>query len=164
MAKKKTLPTILVDTREKIPLNYEDDEAFSEVIYRKLDVGDYTIEGMEDIVAVERKAHVDELFVNFGTAKSSARIFGEGGVADRLMELSHKFVVIEQTWDDALNPEAYYVNRKGINRKSPWMPVAVINKSLLRLMLDYDIHVMFAGLQAQQVIKKILLAAYAKYI
>ena len=37
---------IIVDTREKYPWEFEGDPAFEDVIYRKLDSGDYSLEGM----------------------------------------------------------------------------------------------------------------------
>jgi ERCC4-type nuclease len=67
MAKPK--PKLIIDTREKQPWDFEADDAFEEVIYRKLDGGDYSIEGLEDIIVIERKASADELFLNFSQQK-----------------------------------------------------------------------------------------------
>ena len=50
-----TLPfRIVVDTRERKP--YFEDLGDEDVIHKKLDTGDYSIEGFENLVAVERKS------------------------------------------------------------------------------------------------------------
>ncbi|MCP4677616.1 MAG: hypothetical protein GY854_19295 [Deltaproteobacteria bacterium] len=51
---------IVVDTREQLPYSFDEDKADS--VRRKLAAGDYSIEGFEDRVAVERKTMDD--FVN----------------------------------------------------------------------------------------------------
>lgn len=153
MAKQK--PTLIIDTREKMPWDFEGDEAFEDVVYEKLDGGDYSIRGMEDIIVVERKATVDELFMNF--TKDKKRIHAE---FERLKEHKFKIVVVEETCDDIMNPHHYYVNKKNINRQSPKMPVAVVTSNLTKLMLEYDAHIIFGGMRAQAMARGILLHAY----
>jgi ERCC4-type nuclease len=155
MNKQKKKPTIVVDTREKQPWYWEDDDAFEEVVYKKLDGGDYSIEGMEDIIVIERKATVDELFTNF--TKDKKRIIAE---FDRLQDHRFKIIVVEETCDDIMNPNAYYVNKKKINKQSPKMPIAVVTSTLTKLMLEYDAHVIFGGMRAQAMARGILLHAY----
>lgn len=48
---------IVIDTREKLPYSFYDQD----VIRKKLDTGDYSIEGFEDTFAVERKSLSDYL-------------------------------------------------------------------------------------------------------
>ena len=60
---------IIVDTREKVGknkhiLDYFDKQGI-EWERRKLDYGDYTIEGLEDKIVIERKCSLDELALNF---------------------------------------------------------------------------------------------------
>lgn len=57
-----TIP-LVVDTRERKPYEFED---YSHVIKRKLDVGDYTLDGYEQTFAVERKS-LDDLANSLGT-------------------------------------------------------------------------------------------------
>lgn len=49
---------VVCDTREKIPYEFSTDV---EVVSEKLDTGDYTIQGFEDVFAVERKSLPDLL-------------------------------------------------------------------------------------------------------
>jgi len=148
-------PTIIVDTREKQPWDWECDDAFEEVRHEKLDAGDYSIDGMQHIITIERKATVDELFNNF--TKDKKRIAAE---FDRLKDHPFKFVVIEETCDDIMNPHKYYVNKKKINRQSPKMPIAVVTSNLTKLMLENNVQVIFGGLRAQAMARGILLHAY----
>lgn len=151
----KEKPVLIVDTREKLPWDWECDSAFSEVVHEKLDGGDYSIRGLEDIVVIERKASVDELFNNF--TKDKKRIVAE---FERLKNHKFKVIIIEETFDDVMNPQHYYVNKKNINRRSPKMPVAVVASNLTKLMLEQNVHVIFGGTKAQAMARGILLHAY----
>jgi len=151
----KSKPILIVDSREKTPWDFEGDDAFAGVLHTKLDGGDYSIQGMEDILVVERKATVDELFVNF--TKDRERIQAE---FERLRNHKFRIFVIEETCDDVLNPFKYYVNKKGINKKSHKMPVAVVASNLTNLMLEYNVHIIFGGSRAQAMVRGILLRAW----
>ena len=155
---KKKKPVLVIDTREKQPWEFDADDAFEDVVYRKLDAGDYSIEGMEDIIVIERKASVDELFSNF--TKNKERIYAE---FDRMQDHKFKIILIEESCDDILNPSAYYVNRKKINKSSPMMPTAVVTSNLTILMLEYGAHVIFAGTRGKAMARGILLKAYELY-
>lgn len=151
----KQKPILLIDTREKQPWCFDHDDAFAEVRYQKLDAGDYAIEGMQDILVIERKATVDELFNNF--TKDKKRIAAE---FERLKDHKFKIVVIEETCEDIMNPLRYYVNKKKINKFSPKMPVAVVTSGLTKLMLETNAHIIFGGMRAQAMARGILLHAY----
>ena len=151
----KLKPTLIVDTREKQPWRWEDDDAFEGVLYTKLDGGDYSLRGLENILVVERKATVDELFINFTTNRE--RIKAE---FERLGQHKFKILVVEETCDDVLNPYKYYINKKKINKKSPKMPVAVVASGLTNLMLEYNVHIVFGGTRAQAMVRGILLRAW----
>jgi len=151
----KIKPTLVVDTREKTPWDFEGDDAFEAIEYRKLDGGDYSIKGMEHLVAIERKATMDELYNNF--TKDKERITAE---FERLKDHKFRIVIIEESCEDIMNPGKYYVNRKGINKFSPMMPVAVVISSLTKLMLEHKVHIIFGGARAQSVARGILLESY----
>lgn len=155
---KKTKPKIIVDTREKTPWDWDGDEAFEEVIVRKLDAGDYSLEGLEDVVSIERKASADELLNNFMTNKQ--RIYAE---FERMKDYTFKFIIIEQDLETLMDPKSYYINRLKNRRKrppSPRMPIAIVVSNLTKLMLEHDIHVIFAGSRAQNMARGILLAVH----
>lgn len=150
-------PTILVDTREKIPFDFEGDNAFADVVYEKLDVGDYTLEGLEHIIAIERKYSADELYNNFGSKAGNKRIQAE---FDRMSDVKYKFIVIEETLEDIMNPDNYYVNQKRINKASPRMPCAVVVNALADLTFYKNVHVIYGGEKAQSVTRGLLLRVY----
>lgn len=52
-----SMPPIVIDTREKKPYSFYD----MNVVRRKMDTGDYSIEGFEDVFAIERKSLDDYL-------------------------------------------------------------------------------------------------------
>lgn len=149
------LPTLIVDTREKTPFNYEGDEEFEAIIHTKLDAGDYSLKGFEHLIVIERKANADELFNNFTQNKD--RIFAE---FERLRGHKIKIMIIEQSCEDIMNPLNYYVNKKGINKRAVSMPVAVVAANLNTLIVEYGVQVIFAGSKARSMTKNILLAAY----
>jgi len=56
---------IIVDSREKNPLYFRQSSTVDKVIVKKLNAGDYSIEGYEHIIAIERKSAPD-LFGTLG--------------------------------------------------------------------------------------------------
>ena len=149
------LPTLVVDTRERIPFDYEGDEEFEAIVHTKLDAGDYSLKGLEHLIVIERKANADELFNNFTQNKD--RIYAE---FERLRGHKIKIMMIEQSCEDIMNPQNYYVNKKGLNKRAITMPVAVVAANLNTLIIEYGVQVIFAGSKARSMTKNILLAAY----
>jgi hypothetical protein len=149
------LATLVIDTREKTPFDYEGDDEFEAIIHEKLDAGDYSLKGFEHLITIERKANADELFNNF--TKDKDRIFAE---FERLRNHKVKILMIEQSCEEICNPNNYYINKKGLNKRDPRMPVAVVANNLNLLIVEYGVQVIFAGSRARSMTKNILLAAY----
>jgi ERCC4-type nuclease len=82
---------IIIDSREQHPFYFRD----YEIINRKLATGDYSIEGLEHLLSVERKGSVSEIAGNF-TSKRFQDVLG------RLSELKYSYIVLESSWDDIL--------------------------------------------------------------
>jgi DNA excision repair protein ERCC-4 len=109
---------IAVDTRENRPFTFAGLRADARQQNRPLQVrtavktlasGDYSVEGLEDLVAVERKSKADL----FGTLGQGRERF-ERELA-RLQEMRFAAVVIEADWPDILlNPPGH----SGLNPKS----------------------------------------------
>lgn len=154
----KNKPTIIIDSREKTPWNFDNDEKFGGVMVAKLDAGDYSLDGLENIISIERKADVNELLSNFYFQKK--RLIAE---MERLRSVDHVFFIIEQELSDILNPNSYFVNTARKNKRGPYVPVGVVMSNLLDLMYDYGIHVIFAGTRAKDITRSLLLTAYKKY-
>lgn len=56
---------IIIDTREQHPFEFRPSKEIEGSVIRKLDIGDYSIEGYEDKIAIERKSPQD-LFKSVG--------------------------------------------------------------------------------------------------
>ena len=150
-------PTIIVDTREKYPFDFERDNDFNEVIYQKLEAGDYTLEGLENIVVVERKKSVDELYNNVSTKLKFDRFVRE---FNRMPK--YRFIVGEFTWEDIYSPSSYFINSRASKHKprSKKQPIAIILPKLINFMANFNVHIIPAGLKAQAITKHILLYFY----
>ena len=90
------LDKILVDTREKTPL-------FTGAKVIKLDTGDYTFEGYEHELAIERKSSVYEFARNITEKRFNDWV-------RRLAEFKHAYMVCEFTLDDV----AIYPKKSGV--------------------------------------------------
>ena len=105
---------ILIDTREKFPYSFFRHN--SEIV--KLDIGDYTIEGMEDILCIERKSSVSE-FAGWITQKKSKKQI------EKMQEYQFKYLVLEFTLEDVFK----YPVGSGIPKKA-WSKLRVKSKFL----------------------------------
>jgi hypothetical protein len=142
---------ILRDTREKKPWDFSKDKYFDGQKDVALKTGDYSLEGYEDDIVVERKKDVNELIANFTTDKR--RIYDE---VERLKKFRFAAIVVEQNLAEVLNSENYYVARKFKNRNAP---VAIVINNLLTIMMQHGIHVIFAGCKGKSITRGILVRA-----
>lgn len=148
-------PVLIQDTRERKPIDFSNDTAFSNIIVRKLDFGDYSLEGLENEICIERKADGGELLTNL--LQNKERIVAE---FERMSACKHKFVVIEQDLADLLNPKRYYGSKYFKNKMAA---PAMVMSYLSSLMLEQNVHVIFAGDYSKSIIRKILIAKYDSY-
>jgi len=81
---------ILVDTREKYPWDFYkcSSTATLELTSQKLDTGDYTIEGFEDILCIERKRTVSELAGNVTKARFTREL-------ERMSNFQYSYLICE---------------------------------------------------------------------
>lgn len=121
-----TLPVIIIDTREQQPYSF--DPAHALCVRRALAVGDYSLEGYEGSIAVERKSLED--FVS--SAVTSRERFGRELRA--LAEYDFACVVVEASMEDIL--EHRY--RAGIH------PASVFGATL-SIIIDVGVPVYFCS-------------------
>ena len=140
MAKSKPF-TIIKDTREQEGYTFEPSSSryhtCKGMVSRKLDTGDYSIEGLEDKLCIERKASVVEFANNVG--HDQARFLKE---IDRMQQFPYKFMIFEFSLSDLMNfPEGSNIP------ESDWGKLKVTNKFMLKKIMEYqmydNIHVMF---------------------
>ena len=133
--------TIIKDTREQEGYTFEPSSSRYHVckgmVNRKLDTGDYSIEGLEDKLCIERKASVVEFANNIG--HDAVRFAKE---IERMKEFPHRFIVLEFSLTDLMNfPEGTNIPEED------WNKLKVTNKFMLRKIMEYqmydDIHVIF---------------------
>ncbi len=93
---------VVIDTREQLPYMFPG----CRVSCRKLEAGDYSIEGYENVVAVERKTANDFYgsIVNNKNTDNRDRLERE---FERLENYKFKALVIEEEEQDILCPEIY---------------------------------------------------------
>lgn len=109
--KRHALPFVVaIDTREQLPYAFESMPATKadggglyevEACRTKLDSGDYSIVGLDDRIAIERKSKLD-LYGTLG--KNRARFERE---LSRLDQLDWAAVVVEADWFEVLNDPPY---------------------------------------------------------
>ena len=85
---KTPLPEIIIDTREQLPYDFGDNP----VRFQKLEVGDYSLVGLESLVVCERKRHT-ELASCLGTQRE--RFLAE---IERGSELKRLHVIVEASF------------------------------------------------------------------
>ena len=84
--------TVIIDTREQNPWKIK----YNATAVKKLDTGDYSIEGLEDILCIERKQSISE-FVN----NMSEKRFKD--VLQRMQKYKYKYIIFEFGFEDVMN-------------------------------------------------------------
>lgn len=127
---------IIRDTREQHPWDFAS-ASIKETIVKKLDTGDYSIEGLEDVLCIERKGSLVEFYGNI----TQDRFWNE---MERMKMYEFKFVIIEANLKDVMNIP-YSLNVP----KAVWSKFKISPKFMLRqitrMEIDYGINVIFAG-------------------
>lgn len=125
--------TILIDTREQQPWEFPE---FA-VANRKLDTGDYSIEGLEKIFTIERKRSVSEIAGNITEKRFTNEL-------ERMVEFRHKFILMEFTLNSLLDyPVGSTVPRR------LWNSLKITGKYLLKALTEisikYNVHIIYCG-------------------
>ena len=133
--------TIVVDSREQLP--YE----FSGAVVKALASGDYSIAGLEDHIAIERKTKPDA-YASLGRGRARFR-----REVERLAELDYAAIVIEDTLTG-------FLSRPPHSMVNPRAAIA----SLLGWSVRYQVAVFFAGDRRHgRALTQKLLALYWRY-
>ncbi len=92
-------PVIVVDTREQMPYLFEGfDHWVGGVVRAALPTGDYSVQGLEALVALERKSLPDLVL---SLTASRARFLRE---CERLAGIPHRAILVEATWEEIKSP------------------------------------------------------------
>ncbi len=136
---------IIADTRDKDGYRWTfssfDDKEFSGVEVKKLDVGDYSIVGLETVFAVERKKSLSELINNI-SSKDKGRFNRE---LDKLSKYKYPYIICEFTIEDLLRGTRF-------SQVSPFYVLSI----LLEIESSLGINVHFAGNKAELLCYRII--------
>jgi len=122
---------IIVDTREQKPWAF----ASCNTIKKKLDTGDYSIEGLENVLCIERKNSVSEIANNICEDRFKDEI-------KRMSNYFYKFILLEFNLQDVLNyPRGSSVPSRLWNKIKIRPPYII--KFLTELQTIHNIHVLF---------------------
>jgi len=145
--------TIIVDTREQLPWEF----GFHLTSKQKLDTGDYSIQGLENLFTIERKKSVSEIATNITESRFK-------DVLQRMGQIPHSFMLMEFTLD-----EIYSFPVGSDIPKSKWDKLRIsgnyIMKYLIEAQLNYNIHLLFCGdsENAEKTAVSIMKRIYEKY-
>lgn len=114
----------VVDTREQRPYKFREDD-----VRKKLDTGDYSIEGLEDCICVERK-EINDFIASVIPGRGWKRFQKE---LERLQKFELACILLEGTWEDVC--EKQY--RSELHPHS-------LQGFIMRILVDYNIPIYFA--------------------
>jgi len=138
---------IIQDTREQQPFKFAVGKECEDVIVRKLDVADYSLEGYEDILLIERKLSVSEISGNL-IGKDYERFERE---LTKLNEVPHAYLLLEFTANDVLQ---YPWGEKSLPlnvKRRIKITGKFILKRLVQIQMKFpNIRIVFAGTRAKE--------------
>lgn len=131
--------TVIKDTREQDGYYFTAFNTCAGMIEHKLDTGDYSIQGLEDKICVERKGCVEELAINLGQKKHA--FINE---INRMEPFKHKYLILEFSLEDLIKfPQD---TRIPVKNKAA---LKITGKYMLKCLIEFeiynDIHVLFCG-------------------
>ena len=125
--------TIIIDTREQQPWTFQE----YTTAHQKLDTGDYSIQGLEHIICVERKKSVSEFANNIVESRFK-------DVVMRMSQFKYSFLLLEFDLDDVLKyPIGSTVPKKMWDKVK--ISPAFLVKNIIDLQLQHNIQVYFCG-------------------
>jgi len=136
---------VLRDTREKEDQGWrwKKSKYCAGTIVRKLDTGDYTLEGMENYLAIERKGSISEWAKNVTEARFEREL-------ERLDSIQHPWILLEFNMTDVLN----YPVGSGIPRsKWRWLKFRgpFILKRMTEMMCKHRVRIVLCGANGKEV-------------
>ena len=133
--------TVIKDTREQDGYTFESFTgkytSCKGMVVEKLDTGDYSLQGLEDKLCIERKGRISELAINLG--KDKARFMRE---MDRMKEFPFKFLILEFSLDDVLKfPEGADIPQSNMSKVR--ITGRYLLKMLIEIQMQYNIPIYF---------------------
>lgn len=131
---------LIIDTREKVGTWELTGSFIKGILRQKLSTGDYSLEGFENLLCIERKRNVGEIAGNITEKRFKDCL-------QRMSSYPHRHIVLEFSVDDVFK---FPIN-SGIP-KVKWRYLKTtpdfIMKCLMQMSLKYGINLWFAGNKA----------------
>lgn len=125
---------IIIDTREQKPWDFNDNFNITKA---KLDTGDYSIDGLEKFLCIERKSSVNEVSNNITEKRFK-------DVLERMGDYQHRHMLFEFDLVDILN----FPRNSGIPQRL-WKNLRITPLYLLKFITEintiYGVHTHFCG-------------------
>lgn len=125
--------TIIIDTREQQPWTF----SHFATAHKKLDTGDYSIDGLQHLLCIERKKSVSEFANNIVESRFKDVII-------RMSGLKYSFLLLEFDLEDILIYPIGSTVPKRMWDKIKISPTFLL-KNILELQLNHNIIVYFCG-------------------
>lgn len=127
---------VVVDTREKQPWELASGRVLGRE-FRKLETGDYTVAGFEDILCIDRKASVSELATNVNQKRFKKEL-------ERMKEIPHAYLILEANLSEVLE-YPHNSNLPPHVKSKIRMNGSFLLRCLTRMEIKYGFNVIFAG-------------------
>ena len=135
--------TVIRDTREQEGWSFDASQSCVGTVSEKLDTGDYSLSGYEDILAVERKGGIGEFAKNVVQDRFEKEL-------QRMEDIKHTYIILEFNMDDLIKYPASlklnYYQKKKIRLRGSFILKRVIEFSIL-----YKTQILFCGDYGKQV-------------
>lgn len=125
--------TVIIDTREQQPWSFKEYTTAN----HKLDTGDYSIQGLENIICIERKKSISEFANNIVESRFK-------DVVMRMSQLKYAFLLLEFDLADMLNYPIGSTVPKKMWDKIKINPAFLV-KNIIDLQLQHNVQVYFCG-------------------
>lgn len=122
---------IIVDTDEKKPWVFQEDNMCLGEIHKALHVGDYSIEGLEDKFFIERKSTVAELAKNINESRWPRWL-------EKTKSVPHRFMICEFGYYDI---DAFPSRLPKRVRDKIRVTPKYIHKCIAQMEIKYDLHI-----------------------
>ena len=121
--------TVLKHTREKEGWTFTKTQFCDGMISKALKTGDYTLEGYENVICLERKKNPEEISLNVGRKKKQFN-----NEIDRMRDFKHSFIICEFSVTDLFG----FPNNSKIPRYQK-SQIKMTGDYVLKCLLEYTI-------------------------
>ena len=127
---------VIVDTREKLPWSLSS-SCIRETKYEKLRTGDYSVEGLEEDLCIERKMSVSEIAQNVNQKRFKKEL-------ERMMTYRWRYILLEAHMQEVVDyPHASDLPPNVLNKIK--VSGSYLLKCINRMEASYGVHFIFCG-------------------